>query len=380
MWRKDRLMMCCAIAAGMAASGMETTIMPLPGKQVELCMVGDSITWAEEGDAWRKFLLREMPELAFAGTHSGKYGYSHAGEGGNTTAKVLARIDSVDSVPDCRYYHLLIGVNDNASAKSHEGAMEQAHKTVDAIAEIVRRLEARPCAEKIFLGTLLPCANPDDPEAMKFRDLANRETNKILRAEFDTLFPGGKVVLVEYEKPLRQLPEWRTVIARHPSGEGYEILAGILAGVLRKETAPTTVLAAEHYGVEVHNLWCDQQKCTPPLIPGWYVVSFYVDAGAGREIKFSLESSSPDSIETPFKQEFAVRADSGGRVEAEFFTGYQGFGYEPCSITLKSADSGIHNILIEKMRPLRKASIYGSGRYVDSVTPAQPGEMLIPAP
>lgn len=180
---------------------------------------------------------------------------------------------------------------------------------------------------------------------------------------------------------MRQLPEWRTVIALHPSGEGYEILAGILSDVLLEETVPTAVLSSEHYGVEVDNLWCDQQKCTSsPLIPGWYVVSFYVAAGAGREIKFSLESASSDSIETPFKQEFMVRADSGGRVEAEFFTGYQGFGYEPCTITLKSADSGIHNILIEKMRPLRKASIYGSGRYVDSVTPAQPGELLIPAP
>ena len=84
------------------------------GKQIELCMIGDSITWAGKGDCYRKELVKRIPELAFVGTHTAMYGYSHAGEGGNTTFKVLERLDDPDRVPASRYYHLLIGVNDSS--------------------------------------------------------------------------------------------------------------------------------------------------------------------------------------------------------------------------------------------------------------------------
>ena len=60
--------------------------------QVPLCMIGDSITWAQEGDYWRLYLLDNLPHLAFVGTHTAVLGYSHAGEGGNGTGAVLARL------------------------------------------------------------------------------------------------------------------------------------------------------------------------------------------------------------------------------------------------------------------------------------------------
>jgi len=70
--------------------------------QIPLCMIGDSITWAEFGDHWRKELLKHLPNLAFIGSHSACFGYSHAGEGGNNTNQVLARLNEI---PDCLYYN-----------------------------------------------------------------------------------------------------------------------------------------------------------------------------------------------------------------------------------------------------------------------------------
>ena len=368
-----------AALVGPALSGGEPKVEDYAGKQIELCMIGDSITWAELGDCWRKFLLIEMPELAFMGTHTAKDGYSHAGEGGNTTGRVLARIDSKASVPDSRYYHVLIGVNDNSGARKAEDVPARARKTVDAIVEIIRHLEARPCTEKIFLGSLLPCGNPNNPEDMKYRDAANQEANKILRAEFQKLFPSGKVVWVEYENSLRPMPNWRSIIRLHPNEEGYTLLAKMLADVLKAETVPPTAVPAEKYGVEVTNLWSSRSDCTAPLIPGWYVASFDVDEVEGDTLKFTIESRFPRSLKTPYKKDFSVKVEPGKRAEVEFFTGYQGYGYDQCSMVIRPENGKISKVLVEKMRPTRKASIYGEGCYVDTDSPMSLGEKLVPA-
>ena len=55
-------------------NGLDTAADP------PLCMIGDSITWADHGDTWRQFLLEQIPTLAFVGSHTAKLGYSHAGE------------------------------------------------------------------------------------------------------------------------------------------------------------------------------------------------------------------------------------------------------------------------------------------------------------
>ena len=72
-------------------------------------MIGDSITWSGKGDYWRKELFEIIPRLAFVGTHTGTLGYSHAGEGGNSTGSVINRLAMI---PNCPYYSLLIGTND----------------------------------------------------------------------------------------------------------------------------------------------------------------------------------------------------------------------------------------------------------------------------
>ena len=69
--------------------------------QIPICMIGDSITWAGNGDYWRKYMIERIPSLAFIGTHTAVLGYSHAGEGGNSTEAVLKRMKDI---PDCPYY------------------------------------------------------------------------------------------------------------------------------------------------------------------------------------------------------------------------------------------------------------------------------------
>ena len=47
----------------------------LAGRQAILCMIGDSVTWAQAGDHFRGEFLKLFPQLAFAGTHTGILGY-----------------------------------------------------------------------------------------------------------------------------------------------------------------------------------------------------------------------------------------------------------------------------------------------------------------
>jgi len=274
----------------------------LAGKQIELCMIGDSITWAGVGDYYRGYLLPHIPELAFVGTHTAKLGYSHAGEGNDNTVNCLKnRVEDPVRIPNSRYYHLLMGVNDASGAvtlvdRAKGVAPEKvigdlARKIADRLMAICGKLLARPTTEKVFLGTIFPCypgwMNPPPADMIRkyeFRDWTTREVNKILRAEVPAKF-NGKVVLVEYEFPLRARPDWKKEIMLHPTAYGYSVVAGILAETLKKEARPANGPAG-NYGVEVVNLWDDAKQQTLPLIPGHYVMSFETDDAPDG--KFSL--------------------------------------------------------------------------------------------
>ena len=181
----------------------------LAGKQPILCMVGDSVTWAQAGDCFRGEMLKLMPGLAFAGTHTGKLGYSHAGEGGDSTPRVLQRLSDPERIPDAPYYHLLIGVNDSGRAKKDEQSEAVANATVTRIAEIVEGLLKKKGCRKVFLGSILPSPFGKNGEST-VRERTGSLINAKLRAQFDKLFPSGKVVWIEYEKPLRaKLTEWK---------------------------------------------------------------------------------------------------------------------------------------------------------------------------
>jgi len=342
--------------------------------QVPFCMIGDSITWAGEGDSWRADLLEHLPQLAFVGTHTAKFGYSHAGEGGNTTREVLERLDDV---PDCPYYHLLIGTNDSSRSKEPEEISSCAQVTAERIEQIVHGLLKKPSVRKIFLASLLPCQT-NNP----LRDQTNAATNVLLRKKLKTTLASDKITWVEYEIPIRAIPNWGPMIRLHPTPKGYELLAKTLAKTLARELglalggpAPK---AGPGTGVRVENLWDDAGRCTrAPVIAGWYTVSFEIAQMAGPAPAITARSMNK-KMDVPLNRTIPLNKDAvaGQRAAVHFFTGYEGYGYTRAVLTIEPAGCKIDKILFEKSRPSKKASTYGQGSYIDTLTPPEPGELL----
>ncbi|NUP99521.1 MAG: SGNH/GDSL hydrolase family protein [Armatimonadetes bacterium] len=339
--------------------------------QVPLCMIGDSITWADQGDCWRRELLKHLPNLAFVGTHSARFGYSHAGEGGNSTARVLGRLADI---PDCPNYSLLIGTNDN-SIKDETKIEAHAAGTAARIVKIVEGLLAKPSCRKVLVSSVLPCFT-DNP----LRDRTNAATNRHLRPLLAAL-PADRVAYVDYETIIRATPDWEPLIKLHPTPEGYQLLAQILADALVKELGLTRPIAAPvpaaGAGVKVHNLWAGGADgvTDQPIIAGWYTLSFDLVA-AGPAPVVTVVSADSQAAKQLAKSFSLKPAAAGTRVEVELFTEYEGYGYTRSPLALKLTDCQIARILLEKKRPSGKASTYGEGVYLDTLTPPAPGELV----
>lgn len=336
--------------------------------QIPLCMIGDSITWAEKGDHWRAELIARLPNLAFVGTHSAMHGYSHAGEGGNGTGQILARMKEI---PDCPYYNLLIGTNNNGVPKAEliEGKSKQ---TADEIIKIVNELLKKKGVKTVFLSSILPCAT-ENP----FRDQCNSATNKILRENFDKVFPKDKVVWVEYETPIRKVEGWEKKIFLHPNEEGYALIGDICAKAIAQALnikPGTEFVRPANTGTRVVNLMGDNNTTLRPVIAGWYTLSCKIDAISGQNPEIILESRTPGK--NTFKQVIPVKGVQGETISANIFTNYEGYGYTRDFLTLKTNGCTVSNVLMEKMRPSKKASIYGKGSYIDGVSPVSKGELL----
>jgi len=335
-------------------------------QQIPICMIGDSITWAGKGDYWRKYLLELFPRLAFVGTHSAVLGYSHAGEGGNSTGRVLGRIKEI---PDCPYYSLLIGTNDTG-VKDKAKSPARAKRTAKRIQKIVLELLKKKGVKKVFLCSILPChtSNP-------LRDSTNSATNVILRKEFSSVFPKDKVVWIEFEKPIRAIKNWAPKIKLHPTLEGYKIIAKIHADKIAKtlgvKNMAAKAVAKPGTGVRINNLLDAKTNSTRnPVIAGWYTLSFSVKSASGK-------ASVILSGEGTFKKTFKVAAsDKGKRLNFNFFTGYEGYGYNRSSMTIKIQGCKIDKVLLEKRRPSGKASVYGKAIYIDSKSKPVSGELI----
>lgn len=354
-------------------------IAALGGRQIPICMIGDSITWAQKGDYWRKWLVGDVPAVAFVGSHTGMFGYSHAGEGGNSTSGVLRRIDNPERVPDAPYYHLMIGINDSSAAKSAEVVPAVAKRTADALERIVERLLARPCTRKVFVAAIMPCSIAKQP----YRDVAGSAANVILRERLPKRFPGDRVVWIEYEYPMRAvLKTWRQREDfgdwLHPRKKGYKVMADLFAPILLREAAPPmSPSVGRGWGVRVENFWDETTRLTRPLIPGWYVLSFDAPKGVGA-LKVRLWTES-EKMAVDKRLEVAAY---DGRRELEFMTGYQGYGYSESPFHLEVTDAtgapvDVARVQVEKMRPTRHASVYGRGVFVDGTSPIAPGEHLV---
>lgn len=361
---------CLLALALLLATGTASYAQASEPPQVPLCMIGDSITWAQEGDYWRQYLVEQIPTLAFVGTHTAALGYSHAGEGANSTGAVLARLDAI---PDCPNYHLLIGTNDGRDTdEARQQVLAQA--CADRIVKIVQGLLEKPGTQKVFLGSILPCHLPKMPE----RDQTNAKVNAVLRPQISTLFPDGRVVWVEYEYPIRAIRNWGPIIELHPTRTGYRLIATIFAQALRDELklgdaikAPKPAAGA---GVRVTNLW-GEGKTSEPIIAGWYTMSFDVtSAEAAASITLTGEGTDPKKIGV---LKFDLPADCvGKRVTWNLMTGYAGYGYTNGVLTLTTDKCTLDRVLFEKKRPSSLASVYGTGSYLDTTSPIMVGELL----
>lgn len=349
---------------------------PAAAGQIPLCMVGDSVTWAGHGDWWRRYLLEHIPTLAFVGTHSATLGYSHAGEGGNRTQQILARMDDI---PDCSYYHLLVGINDSAAAKEEAQVDEVAAGAAERIAEIVNGLLQKPSAQRVFLGSILPS------KVDEYRDLAGSRTNTILREQFDELFPDGRVVWVEYERALRPMDDWISTMmsGAHPTQAGYEVIAKLTADAIRDELELPDEIEAPDFpdgcGVRIVNLWeggVDGQTSIK-LIAGWYTLSVKVDGVDAAGGTLSLRSQDRE-LKLQLDLSFAIPADAeiGERLTLQLFTGYEGYTYNRSVLVAEADGCAVSDILLEKLRPHSRASVYGTGSYLDTQTTPAPGELI----
>ena len=367
------------VSLGLAAA--EVRPADVAGKQIELCMIGDSITGWNRGDCFRKEAIKKLPNLAFIGTHTGRFGYSHAGEGGdNVRWGLKKRINDKNRVPDARYYHLLMGVNDSAGTRKDEDIAKNARLIADALKERVSVLLTRPTTEKVFLGTIFPCVHDHHPkvdDAMKeryrLRDLTASKVNEYLRAEIPAEFKD-KVVLVEYEKVLRARDDWQKIIRLHPTPEGYAVVGPILAEYVGKYAKPENK-PLKKFGVEVTNLWDQEKNTMKPILQGWYLMSFDVKEVVNGKISFKIQMvSEPQKGSKPYVKNVSIPAKAGDRVTVEF----EGRNALVVQLEVQDLQGKMDRILVEKMRPSKKASIYGTGTYVDSTSPMSLGEKFVP--
>ncbi len=361
----------CA-AATVAAAPDDGPVALTNPPQIPLCMIGDSITWAGDGDYWRLYMLEHLPRLAFVGTHSAVLGYSHAGEGGNSTSRILARMADI---PDCPYYHLMIGTNDNSHTDPNI-VEERAQACAGRIEQIVAELLKKPSVKKVFLASILPC-DTDKP----LRDTTNSRTNEILRDKLGVSLPEDRVVWIEYEMPIRDIEGWGPLILLHPTKAGYKIVAKITTDAIIEELGITDPKAvpqiAGNCGVAVENLWdAVAAQTTKPLIAGWYTLSFEVskvDAETGVLTVHSLDTAA----EKHLSQDFAVdAANTGKRIAVNFFTGYEGYQYTRDKLAISFAGLQIKDIMIEKQRPSKAPSAYAVGTFIDTSQTPAPGELI----
>lgn len=351
-------------------------------EQIPLCMIGDSITWADNGDCWRKFMLEKLPRLAFVGTHSASFGYSHCGEGGNNTRQVLRRMNNI---PDCPYYLLHIGTNNNdalpkgAPRNKILGAPTEeeltkyilpcAEATAEDVVRIVNELLKKKGVKKVFLCSILPCYRPTS-----FRNRTNFETNRILRTKLSG-FPEGKVVWVELEKPVLEIPDWERVIKLHPLKPGYEVIAAVTADAIIKalniDDPAKAPVAKGKVGVRVFNLLDAEKMQTKMMLRcGYYTISGTVKK-VGKNPGLRLINSVRYA---PFDKTFPVNVKEGERFEFEFFTGNPSrVGQSVYKMEL--VDFEADQLMIEKKRPSGKASPYTPGLLIDTTSVPALGEV-----
>lgn len=318
-------------------------------------MIGDSTSWAPNPHIYemRQYIADICPWVAFSGYHSDSLGYAHEAEGGDDCDDVIARLGRIIAAP---WYHLCIGHNDNA-----QDAGEAA--TVEAkILSIVDALIARSGCERVFVGSLLPY--PYDPT----QDAAQHIINASLASD---LASRPKATFLDYCTAAEAIPDYAShMTGKHQDTTIQMVQALILASALEAATLPRRWPFGSAVGPRVFNLWTGTSSGgTSTLIPGYYRVSFMVDTKTGSPASASFAGGGTTV-------DVAVSA-AGARVEAQIWTGYQGYGYTPGAWTVTLSNCTISAILVERERPEFAASAYQAlGSYVDTTATRSAGELL----
>jgi lysophospholipase L1-like esterase len=173
-----------------------------------ITMVGDSITWWSSGRYFRCMLEKQIPDIGFTGPHTDIYGFGHAGEGGNKTKQIIARINKIKRSD---YYFILAGTND--------WQIKSPQKTVKNIKIIANYLSKK--GGSVIISTLLP--------RMDKHDATNVEVNKLLRTWNGK---GCNCQIVDLDQDFRKLEnkdQYYWDAGLHPNIEGYKKIVEILA-------------------------------------------------------------------------------------------------------------------------------------------------------
>jgi len=189
-----------------------------------MTMVGDSITWWSNGRYFRCMLSQQIPDVAFTGPHTDIYGFGHAGEGGNTTRQMLARLYKIKRSD---YYFVLAGTND--------WKLKSPQKTVDNIKKIAHTLSNK--GGKVIISTLLP--------RMDRHDSVNRDVNKLLLS-WNGRDCNCQVIDLDREfRKLDNLSQYYWDAGLHPTPEGYKKIVDILAPKIEKAINQESRISAD---------------------------------------------------------------------------------------------------------------------------------------
>ena len=196
---------------------------------LKLTTIGDSITWWLYGGYYREKLLRLNPDYSFSGSRTDICGFGHEGEGGDSTDRVITRLENI--VSDTDMYILLIGTNDY-------GRNDPQH-TFENISLIVNALKKKNSHSIVYICTILPC---DDryihKESGRTRDEINRDVNNLLRAKFE-FGNEERVVLIDTEKAFRSDDNFQDYFpdGLHPNDAGYDILVNVIHARIKNTPA-----------------------------------------------------------------------------------------------------------------------------------------------
>lgn len=168
--------------------------------------IGDSITWQGDGQYFRCLMRDNGLAYEFIGNYVDRFLFNHDGEGGNTTAQLIQRLQTI---PISDAYFLLIGINDilqNVPTTT----------TFNNIVIISNALNQKNKYANIYISTLLPTIYKQNSDVQKL--------NKILLQARNLC---DKCKVIDVGGQFYKLQDWPSYLIEgiHPNIEGYKQLS-----------------------------------------------------------------------------------------------------------------------------------------------------------